>query len=167
MTASIARTRVKTPIGWISVERDPSGVIRAEFESILEGTKDRARATSKGTDPDLAKVALAIQAFFARNPRPARSIPTPAGSPFHVRCWDACRSIPRGQTRTYAWLAAEAGSPRAIRAAGQAMRRNPLPIIVPCHRVVAASGVGGFAGAAEPGCTRVTLKQRLLELEQQ
>ncbi len=165
MATAIAPTRVKTPIGWISLERDSDGVIHAEFESILEGTKRRTRATSREADPELTRVAKAIQATFAKNPRPAKSIPTPAGSPFHVKCWDACRSIPRGQTRTYAWLAEQAGSPKAIRAAGQAMRRNPLPIIVPCHRVVAASGVGGFAGAAEPDCARVRLKERLLGLE--
>ena len=75
-------------------------------------------------------------------------IATPDGTPFQRACWDACRRIPRGETRTYAWLAAAAGRPAAVRAAGQAMRRNPLPIVVPCHRVVAAGGrPGGFSGS--------------------
>ncbi|MDA0803819.1 MAG: methylated-DNA--[protein]-cysteine S-methyltransferase [Planctomycetota bacterium] len=168
-TSARAGPRVKSPVGWISVERDSNGVIHAEFESILQepaGRRVGAASRSKVMpDRELQQVANAIQALFAGNARPAKSVPTPSGSPFHRKCWDACRSIPRGQTRTYAWLAEQAGSPKAIRAAGQAMRRNPLPIIIPCHRVVAASGVGGFAGAAEPECARVRLKQQLLELE--
>jgi methylated-DNA-[protein]-cysteine S-methyltransferase len=79
--------------------------------------------------------------------------------PFLVRCLLAARRIRYGQVRSYGWLAAAAGNPRAARAAGQAMARNPLPIIVPCHRVVAADGsLGGFGGGLE-------MKRALLELE--
>ena len=82
-------------------------------------------------------------------------VPTPPGTPFQVACWDACRRIPRGETRTYAWLAA---------AAGQAMRRNPLPIVVPCHRVVAAGGrPGGFSGSC--GQDSLALKGHLQKVE--
>ena len=80
-------------------------------------------------------------------------------APFFLRAWSACRSIPRGEVRSYAWLAAQAGSPRAVRAAGQAMARNPVAIIIPCHRVIASSGgLHGYGGGLE-------LKQRLLDLE--
>ena len=78
---------------------------------------------------------------------------------FFLRAWTACRSIPRGQVRSYAWLAAQAGNPRAVRAAGQAMARNPVAIIIPCHRVIATNGsLRGYGGGLE-------LKQRLLDLE--
>jgi methylated-DNA-[protein]-cysteine S-methyltransferase len=91
-------------------------------------------------------------------------VPTPDGTPFQVACWDACRRIPRGETRTYAWLAAAAGRPAAVRAAGQAMRRNPLPIVVPCHRVVAAGGrPGGFSGSC--GEDSLALKGHLQKVE--
>lgn len=93
------------------------------------------------------------------------SIPTPRASPFFEKCWRACRSIPAGQTRTYGWLAAAAGSPSAVRAAGQAMRRNPLPVIVPCHRVVASTGLGGFAGSDNPRGGTLKLKVWLLKRE--
>jgi methylated-DNA-[protein]-cysteine S-methyltransferase len=74
----------------------------------------------------------------------------------------AASQIPYGETRTYAWLAAQAGSPRAARAAGQAMAANPVPVIIPCHRVIASSGkLGGFAG----GLCALELKKRLLDLE--
>ncbi len=93
-------------------------------------------------------------------------VPTPAGTAFQRACWEACRSIPSGETRSYAWLAAAAGSPRAVRAAGQAMRRNPLPIVVPCHRVVGSGGwIGGYAGDAGAAGATVAVKRGLLELE--
>jgi len=92
-------------------------------------------------------------------------IATPKGTPFFERCWRACRTIPVGETRTYRWLANAAGSPLAIRAAGQAMRRNPLPMIVPCHRVVAANGLGGFSGSNNPRGKELKLKVWLLQRE--
>jgi methylated-DNA-[protein]-cysteine S-methyltransferase len=79
--------------------------------------------------------------------------------PFVNRALRAARRIRYGETRTYAWVAKEAGSALAARAAGQAMARNRIPLIIPCHRVVAAGGgLGGFGGGLE-------LKRALLELE--
>ena len=81
---------------------------------------------------------------------------------FHRRAWEACRTIPRGETRTYKWLAGMAGSPNAPRAAGQSMARNRIPIVVPCHRVLGSDGsLRGFGS----GDTRIELKRRLLEME--
>lgn len=64
--------------------------------------------------------------------------------PFLVKVLEACRCIPFGRTATYADLATEAGNPRAVRAAGTAMRRNPTPLLVPCHRVLGTGGPGGY-----------------------
>jgi methylated-DNA-[protein]-cysteine S-methyltransferase len=64
--------------------------------------------------------------------------------PFLSQVLDACRTIPCGRTATYAELASEAGNPRAARAAGTAMRRNPTPLLVPCHRVLGTGSVGGY-----------------------
>ena len=91
-------------------------------------------------------------------------------SPFFAACRRAAQRIPAGATVTYGELAALAGSPAASRAAGQAMRRNPYPIVVPCHRVVAASGaIGGYAGAWSQGWGEegglTGLKARLLARE--
>lgn len=81
---------------------------------------------------------------------------------FHRSAWEACRSIPRGETRSYGWLAIEARRPKATRAAGQSMARNRLPIVVPCHRVIASDGgLGGF-GKAE---AKLDLKRWLMKLE--
>ena len=80
--------------------------------------------------------------------------------PFFGAAWQACRRIPAGETRSYAWLAAEAGSPLAVRAAGQAMAKNPFALIVPCHRVIASDGdLRGY------GAGGLRVKAKLLELE--
>ena len=82
-------------------------------------------------------------------------------TPFQRRVWQAARLIPYGETRSYAWVAVQAGSPMAARATGQALEKNPLPVIVPCHRVIAADGsLGGFTGG-------LNLKRKLLAIESQ
>ena len=82
------------------------------------------------------------------------------GTPFEVRVWDALRGIPYGATRSYLDVARSLGDPGAVRAVGQANGRNPLAIVIPCHRVINAGGsLGGYGG----GPWR---KQRLLSLEQ-
>ena len=78
---------------------------------------------------------------------------------FQLRVWDVVRGIPRGQVQSYAWVAAQAGSPQAARAVGQAMASNPFPIVVPCHRVVGQDGgLTGFGGG-------LNMKRDLLRLE--
>ena len=103
-----------------------------------------------------------ITAFCAGEPVDLADIPidTRDVSPFFKKAWEACRSIPPGQTRSYRWLAEQAGNARAARGAGQAMARNKLALLVPCHRVVSSSGeLHGFGGAGLP------LKSRLLAME--
>ena len=80
---------------------------------------------------------------------------------FTLKVYKAVLSIPLGQTRTYQWVARKAGSPKASRAVGQALTRNPWPLLVPCHRVVASRGkLGGYAWG-------IRRKKALLELERQ
>jgi len=84
-----------------------------------------------------------------------------SGTAFQKRVWALLQSIPAGETRTYGVLASELGTaPRAI---GQACRTNPCPIVVPCHRVVARQGLGGFSGAASG--PRLAFKRWLLDHE--
>ncbi len=81
---------------------------------------------------------------------------------FQERALRAALKIPYGQTRTYAWLAEQAGSPRAARAAGQVMASNEVPIVIPCHRVIGSSGgLCGFAGELKA----LDMKKKLLEIE--
>ena len=104
----------------------------------LSDAADGARLHCGGTD-----VALDVQGVSA----------------FTLSAWRACARIPSGETRSYGWLAAEAGRAGAARAAGQAMARNRFPPLVPCHRVIGSSGsLHGYGGGLE-------LKARLLEAE--
>jgi methylated-DNA-[protein]-cysteine S-methyltransferase len=83
----------------------------------------------------------------------------PAGTPFQQRVWRALERIPYGATRTYGDIAGAIGKPKAARAVGMANHHNPIPIVIPCHRVVAAGGkLGGYGGGVE-------LKRELLNLE--
>jgi O-6-methylguanine DNA methyltransferase len=77
---------------------------------------------------------------------------------FQLKVWKAIQKIPFGKTRTYGEVAVMAGCPKGARVIGQTMHRNPLPIVFPCHRVVAADGLGGFSGGLE-------LKRYLLKRE--
>lgn len=81
------------------------------------------------------------------------------GTEFEKKIWLALEEIPYGETRTYKWLAEKVGKPAASRAVGQALSRNPLPIILPCHRVIESDGsIGGYSSG-------IDIKRRLLELE--
>jgi len=80
-------------------------------------------------------------------------------SPFKNEVWNEARSIPYGQTRSYKWIAKRIGQPNAVRAVGQALGANPVPIIIPCHRVLRSDGnLGGFSGG-------LNMKMLLLHLE--
>jgi methylated-DNA-[protein]-cysteine S-methyltransferase len=81
-------------------------------------------------------------------------------SPFYRRVYDVVRSIPSGETLTYGEVARAAGRPGAARAVGNAMKRNPVCLFIPCHRVLGSGGLGGYSGAGG-----LTTKRRLLELE--
>lgn len=95
-----------------------------------------------------------------------RDLPLPFGSPFFISCWRVLRESEPGDRWAYRDLAAKAGRAAAVRAAGAAMRRNPAPVLIPCHRVVAADGsLGGYAGAWGDAAPTARIKRFLLELE--
>ena len=97
---------------------------------------------------------------YLRGERNTFELPlAPRGTPFQRAVWEELRRIPYGTTCTYGELAVRIGNPRAVRAVGQANHRNPLPIFIPCHRVIGANGaLTGYAGGLD-------LKRSLLELE--
>ena len=83
-------------------------------------------------------------------------------TPFQWRVLKATLQIPLGETRSYKWVARKIGSPRAVRAVGQALRKNPYPVIIPCHRVIREDGsLGGYGGKQNPK------KARLLQTEKE
>lgn len=121
----------------------------------------------KPTHPQVRDVMKRIEAYFKGDFKTSfADIGTPDGPSFYRKCWDACRSVRPGKTISYAELAERAGNGMACRAAGQAMRNNRLPVIIPCHRIVGHGGhLGGFAGSCAPSSVHVQLKRELLEFE--
>ena len=109
--------------------------------------------------PVLMQAERELEEYFAGR-RTAFSVPLSMhGTPFQLEVWEALRAIPYGETRSYAALAAQIGRPRACRAVGMANHVNPLPILVPCHRVLGADGhLTGYAGGLD-------VKKYLLKLE--
>jgi methylated-DNA-[protein]-cysteine S-methyltransferase len=104
--------------------------------------------------------ASVLRAYFAGDAVDPLSLPIELeGTPFQCRVWQALRAIPRGTCRSYAAIATAIGAPRAMRAVGGANGRNPIAIVVPCHRVVASGmRLGGYSGGLDR-------KRYLLELE--
>lgn len=81
------------------------------------------------------------------------------GTDFEKSVWLFLKEIPYGETRSYKWLAGKAGNPKAARAVGRALSRNPIPIVIPCHRIIESDGsLGGYSGG-------IDIKRRLLDLE--
>ncbi len=122
--------------------------IRIEGESITELCFLPPDSTPIPPVSVLARRAAGQIQAWLEDPTQGFDLPLAArGSDFQRRVWAAIGAIPAGRVRTYGALAAELGS--AARAVGQACGANPFPLVVPCHRVVAAGGLGGFAGATE------------------
>ena len=126
-----------------------SGLVAVEQRDSPRRAELRAEHLAAGR-PDLEVPTIfreALQRFDAGEPIDLASVPVElSGPPFFVAVWTALRRVPRGHVRTYGGLAKDAGSPRATRAVGTAMARNPLPLVVPCHRVIASeSHVGGYS----------------------
>jgi methylated-DNA-[protein]-cysteine S-methyltransferase len=120
--------------------------------------------TSETDDALAADVLERLRRYAEGEPMDMRDVPVAVDhlSEFQRRVVKACRAIPAGERRTYGQLAAAAGSPGAARAVGQVMATNRVPLVVPCHRVVASGGgLGGFS--APQG---LTMKRRLLSLEE-
>lgn len=161
--SSLVYTVFDTDAGWIGLTASVEGCLRSIFPQ-----RNRNLAQVSLGIPDDAVFApehfhdwcLELQAYFAGE-RVVFSgkIDISGGTPFQQAVWKATAGISYGQTRSYAWIARQIGKPGAARAAGQALGSNPLPIIIPCHRVIASDGkLGGFGGGLE-------MKKFLLDLE--
>ncbi len=155
----------ETPFGWLALLGSTQGLLRVslqpEPQDALAGLGDASNAAADNATV-FADALAAFDKYFAGDTGALDAIPLDlsGASPFFGAAWAACRSIPPGETRSYQWLAEAAGNPRASRAAGQAMARNPFPLIIPCHRVVGSNG--GLHGYGAGG---VGVKARLLEME--
>ena len=114
---------------------------------------------SPGWNPALRRATSQLEQFLAGERREFDLALDLRGTPFQIGVWNQLRSIPFGETRSYAQVAAGIGRPGSSRAVGTATGRNPIPVVVPCHRVIGSNGrLTGYAGGLD-------LKRRLLELE--
>ena len=162
----LAWARMDSPVGPILVAADRQG-LRAvalagnrPLDEVLEALRRDLPGRDWVRDPAPVQEALdQLRAYFAgRLTRFALRL-APEGTAFQKRVWRALVRIPYGETRTYGQVARAVGRPEAARAVGQACHRNPLAIVIPCHRVVGADGrLTGYA----PG---LDMKRALLELE--
>ena len=157
----------ETGWGWVAAAGSEKGIRYATLpepspERALDDLERAMRAPLPEHAPDAFSAYRAQLQAYLQGEAPVWDVPLDLHgvAPFFRRAWDACRSIPRGETRTYEWLAASAGNIRAVRAAGQAMARNRIPIVIPCHRVIGKDG--GLHGFGGPG---LQMKARLLNLE--
>ena len=157
------KTAYPSPLGTLELVCDECALIRLTLpgQEVLEG--------GAGEHPILDRTKIWLDRYFAgENPDPTELPLAPRGTPFRELIWKLLLQIPYGQTVSYGALAKQAaaalGKPRmSAQAVGQALRHNPIPIIIPCHRVVGADGsLTGYAGALEGG---LGIKRALLELE--
>lgn len=136
--------------------------INQNFDECLKKFKNLYGRDIVRDDRYLAPVSLAISGYLNGKIREFNlNIDLEINRPtnFQIKAWKALMAIPYGQTRSYKWEAHQIGSPRAFRAAGSANGANPLPIIIPCHRVINSDGgPGGYSGG-------IDIKRKLLELE--
>ena len=145
----------ETPLGLMALGEEEGAIVRLYLPN--DGVP---RLMSRPT-PLLAEAERQLLAYF-NGTRTSFDLPlNPLGTPFQHKVWAALQAIPYGQTRSYKDLALAVDCPRGFQAVGQANSRNPIPILIPCHRVVAADGsIGGYRGGPE-------MKQALLALEGQ
>ena len=138
-------TVIATPIDSLLLVGDETGLHELHFEP-----HDPPAGVPRDTDGVLAAVVAQLREYFAGE-RVDFDLPlVPAGTPFQRKVWMALRDIPYGRTTSYGEIATELGQPTASRAVGLANGRNPLAVIVPCHRVIGANGsLTGFGGGLE------------------
>jgi methylated-DNA-[protein]-cysteine S-methyltransferase len=147
-----------------SLYTHPTGVL-----SLIAGDEGLEEIRFDATTPDgavleedhpvLLETARQLDGYFARDLRDFNLPLRLKGTPFQIRVWEALLKIPYGETRSYAQQARIVGAPDAVRAVGAANGRNPIPIVVPCHRVIGSNGkLTGFGGG-------LPLKRWLLDHE--
>jgi methylated-DNA-[protein]-cysteine S-methyltransferase len=148
---------IETPIGMLLAVGDDAGLQRIHFQ-FGRDRMDPAPSWQRDPEPFLP-LRRQLAEYFARVRRVFDLPLTPAGTPFQLLTWRALQEIPYGETISYCELARRVGRPHGSRAVGAANGRNPLPIVVPCHRVIGADGsLTGFGGG-------LPAKRALLELE--
>jgi methylated-DNA-[protein]-cysteine S-methyltransferase len=153
-TASLYYSLLPHPTGMLSLIAGDEGLEQIRFDASVPSGSAQC-----DDHPLLRETARQLDAYFAGDLREFDLALALKGTPFQVRVWEALLQIPYGETRSYAQQARVVGTPDAVRAVGAANGRNPIPIVVPCHRVIGSNGkLTGFGGG-------LPLKRWLLDLE--
>lgn len=156
-------TSLDSPIGTVFVASTPTGICAISL-SVTEETffsEIKIHGTPERDDKRLNKLKKDLKDYFHGMKVDFGNYPLDisAGTAFQQKVWRKLLEIPYGETRSYKWLAEEVGSPNGFRAVGGANGKNPIPIIIPCHRVINSDGsLGGYSGG-------VWIKEWLLKLE--
>lgn len=157
-TTMTTYAHIDSPVGPLLLAADDDGLHLIEFASPRHPAA-RGRDWHEGSHAALDQTRAQLDEYFAGDRRTFDLPLSPRGTPFQRDVWRALQRIPYGETISYAALATGIGKPTATRAVGAANGRNPLPIVVPCHRVIGADGsLTGFGGG-------LPIKQFLLALE--
>jgi methylated-DNA-[protein]-cysteine S-methyltransferase len=155
-------TTYESPIGHLLLVAGDRGLRAIEFDydrSKLNKAEAKPDWKRRDSDPLLIACARELDQYFDRTLRKFTLPLDLQGTDFQLRCWRGLLEIPYGQTCSYADLARKVGSPRGFRAVGMANHDNPIPIIVPCHRVITSDRkLGGYGGG-------LNVKEKLLHLE--
>ena len=138
----------ETPLGPITLFFTGRGLAALDF---AEGTSAREADPPAALAPLITAAEEELARYFTGAPTDFSSLCLDLqGTPFQLRVWQELRKIPRGAAISYQELAARVGNLKAVRAVGQANARNPLPLIIPCHRVIAADGsLGGYSSGLD------------------
>ncbi len=150
-------TYYDSPLGTVTLQANEQGLLGVWFET--HTTKPEDLGTQEDSFPIFQSVKEQLERYFAGD-AVQFDVPLAAkGTPFQQSVWHALTTIPYGETWSYAQLADAIGNPKAVRAVGLANGKNPVSVIVPCHRVIGKNGkLTGYAGGVER-------KQRLLAIE--
>lgn len=170
----IHSTNVTSPVGPLFLAASEAGLMALEFDARLPGQqtvrpnprdlraergRQEPRFRFEESSEALQPYVQQLKEYFADKRREFTFPLDLRGTDFQVACWRALLAIPYGETRTYGDIARAVGRPQGFRAVGMANNRNPVAIVVPCHRVIASDGtLCGYGGGLE-------IKRQLLELE--
>ncbi len=132
---------VSSPVGTLLIRTDGKAVIEISFAP--------TKSPTLSSDPILGRCAQELREYFDGS-RTSFDVPIRAeGTPFQQAVWKAMSAIKKGTTSSYAKVARQAGHPKAARAVGTACKKNPIAVVIPCHRVVASHGFGGYNGGLD------------------
>ncbi len=148
-------SRMNSPVGALLIVASHRGLVRLEFDRDTEQVPANAVSSEEKTAPYVRE----MEEYFRGERQRFDFALDLRGTDFQKRCWQALLEIPYGETRSYADIARAVGNPRGFRAVGMANNRNPIAIVVPCHRVLASDGtLCGYGSGLD-------VKEKLLQLE--